>query len=554
MSITQFLDLPDLVLLEILRYLPSFDAIQAFYDIDRHTDRIINLLIENQCFSNVHQLPLPLFKFVCHSVIPRLGKNLFHLTLYDHQLSLAYFHRILLHLPNLSSLHLINLTENEINLAYFLNEQIENLIIEFLSEHHIEVQAYVCEQFLFDVNSNHLQTCQLINRYGLQLKHLNLSPNFCLRQLSIQLKELADLHVLFDHLIHIEILHVQICQWTIEEIKYDYTNLRDKLRHLIEFSFHCEHTVSYSQMLTILSNLRSLEKLTFIYRNYDERGIDIQQFESTLTHLPHLVQLHFLIKFIYFSLNPKHTFENRIAFKQQWNVHTYTNPFSKSYLAYTRPFQQHDFSISTDLLFNDDEIDWFPSVKNITITTHTKQLAFVPILRQLNDQFPSMTHLHIIDSFGVLENEYWDLKLPRISSLNASDMKTWNFFDNLVQSMSNLTSLQIDTNLLKNSNLKILRRKPIKFLELIAKNFEEINDYLPDFPRLQCLTINTKKHFQQFERKFFRILLEWFDLSSRLFTIHILTHKLSQLFYPTPFEINENLHFQYSNEFLTIWK
>ena len=555
MSVTQFLDLPDLVLLEILHHLSSFDGICAFYDLDPRSDRIVNLLIENQCFSNVHQLPLLLFKFVCRSVIPRLGRNLFHLTLYDHQLSLVHRQDLFLHLPNLSSLHLINLTEHENNLSYFLHEQLQNLIIEFVSEHHIEAQAYVCEQFLFDQYSiNHLQTCQLINRHGLQLKRLNLFPNSSLRQLTIQLKELADLHVLFDHLINIEILNVQICRWTIEEIKYDYQNLREQLPHLIEFSFHCEHTVSYSQMLNIITNLRSLEKLSFIYRNYDEHGIDIEQLESTLIHLPHLIELNFLIKFIYFHLNPKSTFENRVALKDQWNIHTYTNSLSKFYLAYTQPYQQEDYSISTDILFDDKPIDWFPSVKNLSVTTHTKQLDFLPILRQVNYQFPSMTHLHVGDSFGVQENEHWDLKLSRISSFNASDIRTCHFFDNLLQTMPNLTLLQIDTNLLKNCTFKFLRRKSIKYLELIANNFEEINDYLLYFPRVERLTINAKKHFQQFQRKFFRILLKWFDVSPRLSTIHIQTHKLSQLFYPTPIETNENLHFQHSNEFLTIWK
>lgn len=554
MPVTCFIDLPELILLEILHYLSSFDAIHAFYDIDRHTDRLVNLLIEKNCFSNIHQLRLPLFEFVCDDVLPRLGENLFHLTLYDHQLSLAHRKRILLHLPNLSSLHLLNLTEHDNDLSYFLHEQIEDLTIEFISEHHIEAQAYVCEQFIFEKCSRNLQNCQLINRYGLQLKHLNLHPNSSLQQLTIQLKELTDLHILFDHLVNIRVLNVQICRWTMEEMKYDYKNLSTKFPHFIEFSFQSEHAVSYNQMLKIIENLHYLEKLSFIYRNYDERGIDIPQLVSTITNLPHLIHLNFLIKFIYFTLNPKLTFEETSSFNNQWNIHTYINPLCKSYLAYTRPFQQRDYSISTDMFFEDEDLDFFPSVINLNVTTHVKQLSFFPIVDQLNRQFPFVTHLHVADSFGVLDDEQWIYKLPRITSFNGSEIKIWNLLENLLQSMPNLSHLQIDTNILLNSNLKIFRRKSIKSLELIANNFDEINEYLLYFPRLEHLIINTKKHFQPFERKFFRSLLHWFDLSSRLSIIHIHAHKLSQLFYPTPIESNEHLHFQSSNELLTLWK
>jgi len=557
MCITLFLDLPDLVILNILDYLSPFDAIQAFYNIDNNTDRILNLLIEGECFSTIHHLRLSLFYFVCDSILPCIGTKLSHLTLYDYQLELAREKQILLYLSNILSLHLINIveiTENENHLSYFLEQKLRNLTIEFISEHHIEAQAYVCEQFIFNKNSENLITCHLSNTYGIQLQHLNLYPNKSIENLTIQLKELSDLHILFDNLLNIKILNVEICQWTIEDIKYDYTKLSKKLPNLIEFSLQTEHALSFYQILTIIENLIYLKKLSFIYRNYDERGIDISQLESSLNHLNYLIQFHFIIKFIYFNLNPKLTFENNIQFKQQWNVYTYKNSLYKNYLAYTKPFINKNYSISSDILLEDDST-YFPSITNLNLTTHTKQLSFLPVIRLLNENFPSLTHLHIMDSFGIEENEEWNEKLLKIRSFDAVDLKISNLFNKLFQSMPNLIDLHINLNILINSDLKLLLRKnKIKYLELITNNFDQINDILFYFSTLEQLIINSKKQSNQYERKLPRILFNWFEISSRLYTIHIKAHKLSDLFYLVRMESTQTIHVQYSNEILTLWK
>jgi hypothetical protein len=172
----------------------------------------------------------------------------------------------------------------------------------------------------------------------------------------------------------------------------------------------------------------------------------------------------------------------------------------------------------------------------------------------LNKQFPSLTHLHIVDSFGIDENEKWNLKFSRIYSLNASDIKISNLFNNLLESMPNLTNLQINSNILLNCNRIILSKNRIKYLELITNNFDQINDLLLYFPTLEQLIINSKKQFNQSERKFYRIILHWFEICSRLYTIHIKAHKLADLFYSIRIEINQTMHIQYSNEVLTIWK
>jgi len=557
MYITLFTDLPDLVILNILPYLSSFDAIQAFYNIDSNTDRILNLLIEGQCFSTIHQLRLPLFNFVCDYVLPRIGIKLSHLTLYDHQLTLARQKQILLYLSNLSSLHLINIveiTENDNDLSYFLHKNLKNLTVEFISEHYIEAQAYIYEQFIFNKNSENLVYCHLLNPCGIQLKHFNLFPNNSIENLTIQLKELSDLHILFDNLSNIKILNIEICRWTIEDIKYDYTKLSKKLPNLIEFSLQTQHALSFHQLITIIENLIYLKKLSFIYRNYDECGINISQFQLSLTHLHYLIQLNFIIKFIYFNLNQKLTFENNIQFKQRWNVQTYRNSLDKNYLAYTKPFIHRNYFISSDILLEDNST-YFPSVTNLSLITHTKQLSFLPIIHLLNKNFPSMTHLHIMDSFGIEENQEWNLKLPKIHSFNASDLKISNLFTILFQSMPNLIHLHINSNILINCHLKLLLAKnKIKHLELITNNFDQINDILRYFSKLEQLIINSKNQSNQSKRKLSRIIFDWFEICSRLYTIHIKAHKLSDLFYSIHMESNETMHVQYSNEILTVWK
>ncbi|CAF2983432.1 unnamed protein product [Rotaria sp. Silwood2] len=557
MFVTLFTDLPDLVILDIFRYLSSFDAIQAFYNIDNNTERILNLLIEGQCFSTIHHFRLSLFNFVCDYVLPRIGNKLSHLTLYDHQLALAHEKQIFSYLSNILSLHLINIieiTENDNHLSYFLHKQLKSLTIKFLSEHHIEAQAYVCEQFIFNKKCENLIQCHLLNDYGIQLQHLTLFPNNSIEKMTIQLKQLSDLHVLFDHLLNVKILNVELCRWTIEDIKYDYTKLSKKLSNLIEFSLKNEHVLNFNQMTTIFRYLIHLKKLSFIYRNYDEHGIDINQLELTLNHLKNLTQFHFSIKFIYFNLNPKLTFENNIQFKQRWNVHTYKNSLSKNYLAYTQPFINRTFSISSDTLLEDNSID-FPSVTNLRLTTHTKQLPLLPTIRLLNSNFPSITHLHIVDSFGIEDNNKYDFKLPKIHSFDASELKISNLFQIFLQSMPNLTYLNLNSNVSITYDLKLLLAKnKIKHLELITNDLDQINNILRHFSSLEHLIINSKKQSNQYTRKYFQIILDWFHICSQLYTIHVKAHKLSDLFYLIHMKGDETMHVQYSSEMLTVWK
>ncbi|CAF0990149.1 unnamed protein product [Rotaria sp. Silwood1] len=557
MFVTLFIDLPDLVILDILRYISPFDAIQAFYNIDNNTERILNLLIEGQCFSTIHHFRLSLFNFVCDYIVPRIGSKLSHLTLYDHQLALAHKKQILSYLSNILSLHLINIVEiieNDNHLSYFLHKQLKSLTIKFLSEHQIEAQAYICEQFIFNKKSENLIHCYLLNDYGIQLQHLTLFPNYSIEKMTIQLKQLSDLHVLFDHLLNVKILNVELCRWTIEDIKYDYTKLPKKLSHLIEFSLKSEHVLSFSQMMTIIRYLIHLKKLSFIYRNYDEHGIDINQFELTLNYLKNLTQIHFIIKFIYFNLNPKLTFENNIQFKQQWNVHTYKNSSSKNYLAYTQPFMNRTYSVSSDALLEDSSID-FPLITNLSLTTHTKQLSLLPIIRLLNRNFPSITHLHIVDSFGIEDNNNYDFKLPKVHSFNASELKISNLFQIFLQSMPNLIHLHINSNVLIACNMKLLlANNKIKYLELITNNLDQINNILLHFSSLEHLVINSKKQSNQYTRKYFQIVFDWFHICSQLYIIHVQAHKLSDLFYLVPMKNDETMHVQYSSEMLTIWK
>ncbi|CAF0764916.1 unnamed protein product [Adineta steineri] len=556
---TLFTDLPDLVILNIIHYLSPFDAIQAFYNIDNDDDnRILNLLIEARCFSSIYQLRLPLFNFVCDYVIPYMGSKLSHLTLYDHQLTIARTKQMHLYLSNLSSLHLINIIEikeNDNDLSYFLNKQLKKLTIQFISEHHIEAQAYICEQFIFNKESINLIDCHLLNNYGIHLRRLNLFPNNSIQEMTVQLKHLTDLHVLFDNLINIKILNIEICQWTIEDIKYDYTKLSKKLPCLIEFSLQTHHTLSFNQLLSIIQHLIYLNKLSFIYRNYDERGIDINQLQLVLNHLQCLKHLHFIIKFIYFNLNPKLTFEYNIQLKQQWNVHTYMNSLYKTYLAYTQPVINRNFSISSDILLDDDLI-YLPTITNLNLNIHTKQISLLPIIRLLNSHFPCLNHLHIVDSFGVEEKNDCDMKLFNIHSLNASELKISNLFFNLIQSLPNLIYLQVNSNILINCDLKLLFVKnQIKHLELITKNFDEISNILLYFPILEYLIINNKKQSSDYKRKSYRIVFNWFEICTQLYTIHIKTDKLSNLFFKLSHtKSNPKIHIQYSNEMLTVWK
>ncbi|CAF1273096.1 unnamed protein product [Adineta ricciae] len=549
---TSFFDLPDLVLLDIIHYLSPFDAIQAFYDIDDRTDRIINLLIESQCFKTIHQLRLPLFNFVCRDVVPRLNVNLFHMTLYNHQLEIARNNEILSYLPNLSSLHLINIIENEGLLSYFLHPQLTNLTIEFLSEHHTEAQTFTCEQFIFDKISKKLLDCHLKNQSGIRLQRLTLFPNDSLQRLTIQLKELSDLHILFEQIPNIRSLNVELCQWTIETIKYDYKKLSQTLPNLTEFSLETNHTLTFNQLLLLIENFIYLEKLSIIYRNYDGYGIDTVHFEFVLSRLSRLIDLDLFIKFIYFNLDARCTFEQNHQFKQRWRIHTHANTTQKSYLAYTKPFRKSTYSTSTDILFQ-DESNVFPTVTKLSLRTHTKQENVLSLIRSINHQFPSLTQLHIVDPFGMEHNqEECSMKLSNISSFDASDLKIPNFFQSVYQSLPNLNHLHVNCDILTKCNLdSLFENNQIKYLQLLTTNLDEISHFLFHFSNLKQLTVNINNSSQ---RKSHRSLFQWFDISPHLYIVHVRAPKLSDIFYLRLIENEDKFYLQHCNEILTLWK
>jgi Leucine-rich repeat (LRR) protein len=164
-----------------------------------------------------------------------------------------------------------------------------------------------------------------------------------------------------------------------------------------------------------------------------------------------------------------------------------------------------------------------------------------------------VTNLHIVDSFGIEEeNDEWNSKLTKIHSFDASELKISNLFKILIQSMPNLIYLHVNSNVLMDCNLKLLLTKNrIKHLELITNNFEQIKDILRYFPFLKQLIINTKNQSNQFKRKSFQIIFDWFHLCSQLYIIHIKANKLSDLIH---IDHDETIHIQYSNEILTVWK
>ena len=334
MSTTVFTDLPDLVLLQIFNYLPPFDAIQAFYDVDR----MINLLLEARCFSCIHQFPMPLFEFVCDHVLTRMGARLTHLTLHDHHLRLAREKRVLSALQNLSSIRLkIESVVNdvELDLGYYLHLQLEELSLEFHGEHHRDAQAFVSEHYLCHTKSERLKRCQLLDTDGIQLRYLDLAVNHTLKELTIQLRCLADLHLLWDHFPNLSLLNVELRHWTNEDVKYDYRTLSNRLVHLTDFSLKSDHILSFNLLLTILEHMIHLKKLSFIYHNYDENGIDLHRFERTLNNLTRLTQLHFLIRFVYFQLSPKLTFNDEFRWRTSWKIQSHVNPIHKTYLVHT---------------------------------------------------------------------------------------------------------------------------------------------------------------------------------------------------------------------------
>lgn len=558
MPITALTDLPDLVILNIFVYLRPFHAIQAFYDLDDRSDRFIHLLIECRYFSTIHHLRYALFDFVCREVLPRMGEKLRHLTLDHHQLQLAEERDILGCLSNLSSLCLLNVLEiNEQNnaLAYVLRPQLENLSIDFIGEHHLEAPAFVCEQFLFDQREIQLSRCRLSSVFGIQLQHLNLFPNRSIEELNIQLKDLCDLHLLFDNLKSIRVLHVQLCQWTINELKYDYRKLTEQLPYLKEFSLRSEHALNFERVLRILQPLYQLEKLSLVYRNYDEYGIDIERFQSVLSRYDRLKEFHLVLKFVYFQLNPKLTFEQCLAFKEQWNIQSYVNLGYKTYLAYTKPWIADHSSLSTDFLF-DNPARRFPTVTHLHLTTHAKQSSLVSLFDQLTRNFPSLTHFHLVDSFGIItETTDESVQLPKISSFVASDVKLVNVFAPLVRSMSNLTDLHVNLDLLHQCDLRVLfRGNAIKSLELVTNNFEQIVGLLPYFLLMEQLTVNTKKQSTPGKRRFYRLVLDWFEVCSQLFIIQIKAHRLADLFYGTRLLAGPSLFVQYEIEMLTVWR
>ena len=137
----------------------------------------------------------------------------------------------------------------------------------------------------------------------------------------------------------------------------------------------------------------------------------------------------------------------------------------------------------------------------------------------------------------------------------ASDVKLVNVFAPLVRSMSNLTDLHVNLDLLHQCDLaKVFRGNAIKSLELFTSNFEQIDDVLQHFLLVEQLTVNTKKQPTPGKRRFYRLVLDWFEVSSQLFTIQIKAHRLADLFHAARLGPDPSLFVQYDVEMFTLWR
>ena len=292
--ISNLLDLPDEILLEICKYLLNAHVFYSFHGVNARLNNCISgyyrrVALSDVTFAQCHHL--------CRSMLPAIGAEVVTLSLSNCRSVLQgktfmnYFsQRMSTVFPNLRKVTLTCFAGDEFD--HFL-QSLNNL--DQLT--HMEVYDLLTDQpNLFErvVNSNG-QRWESI-KFKTSYVDLPIAPCFSLQELTMSIRSLENLGQLLSFLPEIRYLNVTVEETSMLEARFDHLS---PMIHLKHFTLRCyNHYWILEEIRSLLNCLPAIEHLSLQLSSEDERLVSSEQ--PVFQILPPSVrELSFALRFFY---------------------------------------------------------------------------------------------------------------------------------------------------------------------------------------------------------------------------------------------------------------
>lgn len=505
--------MPDEILLEIFDYIPGYDIIDSFYNLNQRFNSIISSIRFHLDLSSVQQKT---FLYICHYILPKFNQQIYSIKLSNKQTidginyyleQCKYFQQ-----EQIQTLILIEPTiEQFINLIkYFSN--LKNLIITTTDYLLIPIE-YISESLI----KCHISNCQI----DILSKDISEKIYF-IENLNIKMSNINNLFILLNSMIYLKRLTCHIS----------------------------ENSSSPSSSSSINSNEISSKNLLLLnYLKLNICSISFKYIENLLDLCPNL------ISFIYTyttntessSLDNEHIdyqrwnylFNNKLIYLRKYDLHISLNIDPERDLnSLTKKFQELKFFTQNHIRI----IYEITSYKHILCTiplikTHLTNYINKPTLANIPDAYSRIRHFDLVLNETILNQQQHTIRCPLVHSfylglyenitpieqqsrllLNQSisfvylkhfelygTCITDGFVAQLLTKMTNLISLTLPLNHLNSCQINetiCLNMKRIKKLQLALTESLSIdcvkNILIPNFPNLYSLSFAIDNRIHSF--------------------------------------------------------
>lgn len=280
---TCFEDLPDEILLYMCRYLSQVNILDSLLNLNTRINKSITSYRERICISHLSHKD---FQHLINDHLPYLSPNVYYLYLNNSSMLNAgkqfeeKFNKIDQQFPVLRDLifHQIDIETLE-NLSWRFNTMscLDKLYINIAEDRllsmPVQFDEFICGKLFSESNSFRILKLNL-NKYRFSLHSIR-TPCINIRQLTISVKRLNDLLIVFNNFPNIEKLNITIgCSsaYDIMDDQFPYEHLWWKVPYLTHFNLTIEeeelisHDYVISNIITmkIIENLYSLLHFKFM--------------------------------------------------------------------------------------------------------------------------------------------------------------------------------------------------------------------------------------------------------------------------------------------------
>ncbi|CAF0784101.1 unnamed protein product [Adineta ricciae] len=304
MSIAQFEDLPDEILLEICIYLTTVDIINAF---GRSNSRLERTITQFRHDINLQQLTLKQFQHFCYHVIPSYADCIVKLTINTWYApgEIALFNRFIapyksLHefLPSLKQIWLINFSNKDIDIIPKILS-IEKVLIDSDAQVSLLHSTKVLlDRYLFCTRNSIKELRLYDSEEGFRLQHdLPVMTCLYLQKLIISVATSDDLILIFRRAPNLIKLHVEISLFS-TDLPKQYATTDIMPRHIKDFHLWVKdkRLLIFEDLYNILTNIPTIECLSLEIETDDIQYSQGHRWRELFSYLPRLARLDMGLK------------------------------------------------------------------------------------------------------------------------------------------------------------------------------------------------------------------------------------------------------------------